>query len=230
MPAPVAAAGATAASSIAGPIMGGIGALLGFAGQRSANKRNIALAREQMAFQERMSNSAYQRAMADMRKAGLNPILAAKQPASTPGGQTTRVDSALGAGVNAFNTTASAQAQIKNLSANTNLTSAKALKANSINESLYGEKIKPEQRKINASLSEFGLNPALLSLATDYINQNKKEPFMNLIFEQVKSMGETIDSYRHALENLWEGIKSLKNPQNWYNSENTPYHDHKRDH
>lgn len=60
--------------------------LLSGRGQSRANRDNINLSRDQMAFQERMSSTAYQRSVQDMRKAGINPLLLSPGGASTPGG------------------------------------------------------------------------------------------------------------------------------------------------
>jgi hypothetical protein len=80
---------------IAAGVSGGLAAF----GQERTNAQNAQLAREQMAFQADMSGTSYQRAVADMQAAGLNPMLAYSQGgASTPSGQTAVMQNALGAG------------------------------------------------------------------------------------------------------------------------------------
>lgn len=101
-----------------GALLGGVvGGLGSFFGQQSANDTNLQIAsdanffsamqaRENRDFQERMSNTAHQRQVADLRAAGLNPMLSkmgsgASQPSGAQGStHTARVENAMGHAVN----------------------------------------------------------------------------------------------------------------------------------
>ena len=63
-----------------------IGGVFGYKGQKDTNVASAQQAQKQMDFQRDMSNTAVQRRMADLRKAGLNPILAGGKEASSPAG------------------------------------------------------------------------------------------------------------------------------------------------
>lgn len=99
-----------------------ISAVGSFLGGERRNEASSAVSAEQMAFQERMSNTQYQRGMADMRAAGLNPILAYKQggASSPPGASIPPIDTISPALATALQTRR-VTAELKNIQADTRL-------------------------------------------------------------------------------------------------------------
>lgn len=147
--------------SIFDSITPGVGALasglLGFISGQDRNSAQVAQAQNQIDFQQQMSSTAYQRAVADARAAGLNPaIIYSQGGASTPAGAMANIENPTQQAVQS----SMASAQIANIQADT------------ANKSAQKELMEAQAQQARASAWQYHSQSGLIEMQTkDIVNK-----------------------------------------------------------
>jgi hypothetical protein len=178
-----------------------IGGLFGYKGQKDTNVASAQQAQKQMDFQREMSNTAVQRRMADLQKAGINPILAGSKEASSPAGQQAPVGNKAQAAMNS----AQNAATLENLIATYKKIQAET---SEINQRILRNKLPSD---VSGTFSEG------FSSAKDYsrtlgsrLQALKKEDYMKIGETGAKQFIKNVPPIK-ATRYIWNGSKWIYN-------------------
>lgn len=206
-----------------GDMFGGAMGFLGAEQQGDDMIRNTEVANqfsaEQVAknreFQERMSNTSYQRGTEDMKAAGLNPMLAYSQGgASSPSGNAAQGIAAgtvnkLGAAVSSAQT----YAQLENIKAQTDKTKAETY-------NIQAEKIDGDPKTWEANLKRAAAQKNYQEVSRIIETTNLTMEQKKHVIQQVKN---AVTQNRLAELDIPKAINEAKAQGSWYMKEVAPY-------
>lgn len=182
--------GSAAGGQLLGGVIGGVGSLL-------SSGMNLYSASQNRKWMEHMSNTAHQREVADLRAAGLNPILSATRMggASTPSSPPAQVSNpleAVGAGVSSA---AQAPLQRAQLAAQLESTAYQQMVTRQTAHGLYLDNLVKQQDVLRQSLvtDQMAKELHLTQEQIDQINANKaRAEAMKPMFDAIGPVGTYI--------------------------------------
>lgn len=203
--------------SIFGPVLSGMYGKEVSTNQQSWSERQ---ADKLMGWQERLSNTAYQRAADDLEKAGLNRVLALGSPAGTPSGgmgQSPDVASNIFKGMSTAAQVGQAYQDIKKTSAEADIEKSKALlvkgaideyRSNSAVQKKINQSILTEMAGVRPELGVAGMS--LIESIKDIWNSGKS---ILQGFDNVKDMYKRTDRFEKELRSKKEAELLKRNIQ-----------------